>query len=101
MMLQQLLSQLVRRKSLLAISKYTKEFIGIKLPNERIEVSSIYYDIKKTKDNYGFIDLKFDTIMTFLDIPVLGKHDALNDAIMTSMIFLKLKNIAKQKKINF
>jgi DNA polymerase-3 subunit epsilon len=39
--------------------------------------------------------------MTFLDIPVLGKHDALNDAIMTSMIFLKLKNLAKQKKINF
>ena len=83
------------------ISKYTKKLIGIKLPNERVEVSSIYYDIKKTKDNYGFIDLKFDTIMTFLDIPVLGKHDALNDAIMTSMIFLKLKNIAKQKKINF
>ena len=83
------------------ISKYTKKLIGIKLPNQRIEVSSIYYDIKKTKDNYGFIDLKFDTIMTFLDIPVLGKHDALNDAIMTSMIFLKLKNLAKQKKINF
>lgn len=78
-----------------------KKLIGIKLPNQRIEVSSIYYDIKKTKDNYGFIDLKFDTIMTFLDIPVLGKHDALNDAIMTSMIFLKLKNLAKQKKINF
>ncbi len=77
------------------ISKYTKNLIGVKLPNERVEVSSIYYDIKKTKDNYGFIDLKFDTIMEFLDIPVLGKHDALNDAIMTSMIFLKLKELAK------
>ncbi|MFA7022756.1 3'-5' exonuclease [Aliarcobacter sp.] len=83
------------------ISRYTKTLIGVPLPNERIEVSGIYYDIKKSKDNYGFIDLKFDTIMTFLDIPVLGKHDALNDAIMTSMIFLKLKNLAKQKKINF
>ena len=38
--------------------------------------------------------------MTFLDIPVLGKHDALNDAIMTSMIFLKLK-ISQNRKKNF
>lgn len=83
------------------ISKYTKKLIGVKLPNSRVEVSSIYYDIKKTRENYGFIDLKFDTIMEFLDIPVLGKHDALNDAIMTSMIFLKLKNLSKQKKNYF
>ncbi|RBQ29539.1 3'-5' exonuclease [Aliarcobacter vitoriensis] len=78
------------------ISKYTKQLIGIKLPNEAIEVSGMYYDIRKSTENYGFIDLKFDTIMKFLDIPVLGKHDALNDAIMTSMIFLKLKEIQKQ-----
>ncbi|XPV53206.1 MAG: hypothetical protein ACNI3H_13475 [Halarcobacter ebronensis] len=30
--------------------------------------------------------------MKELNIPELGKHDALNDAIMTSMIFLKLKD---------
>jgi len=78
------------------ISKYTKKLIGIKLPNEPIEVSGIYYDIRKSTANYGFIDLKFDTIMKFLDIPVLGKHDALNDAIMTSMIFLKLKELQKR-----
>ncbi|QBF15485.1 DNA polymerase III, epsilon subunit [Aliarcobacter thereius LMG 24486] len=73
------------------ISRYTKKLIGISLPNKKFEVSSIYYDSKKTIDNYGFIDLKFDTIMKNLNIPTLGKHDALNDAIMTAMIFLKLK----------
>lgn len=73
------------------ISKYTKEFIGIKLPNETIEVSSLYYKIRKRSTGYEFIDLRFDTILKNLDIPTLGKHDALNDAIMTSMIFLKLK----------
>ncbi|MDX4059570.1 3'-5' exonuclease [Aliarcobacter skirrowii] len=78
------------------ISKYTKNLLGIKLPNEKIEVSSIYYDTKKSKDNYGFIDLKFDTIMKNLNIPTLGKHDALNDAIMTAMIFLKLKKYLKK-----
>lgn len=79
------------------ISKYTKNLIGIKLPNESIEVSSMYYDLRKSNENYGFIDLKFDTIMKFLDLPALGKHDALNDAIMTAMMFIKLKELLKNK----
>ncbi|XPV53207.1 MAG: hypothetical protein ACNI3H_13480 [Halarcobacter ebronensis] len=29
------------------ISKYTKKYIGIKFPNESIEVSSMYYKTKK------------------------------------------------------
>ncbi|RXJ86012.1 3'-5' exonuclease [Arcobacter sp. CECT 8985] len=74
------------------ISKYTKNLIGIKLPNETIEVSSMYYKTKKRSSEYEFVDLKFDTIMKELNIPELGKHDALNDAIMTSMMFLKLKD---------
>lgn len=76
------------------ISKYTKEYIGISLPNHQIEVSSMYFKTKKRHSEYEFVDLKFDTIMKELDIPELGKHDALNDAIMTSMIFLKLKDKA-------
>lgn len=79
------------------ISKYTKKYIGIKLPNESIEVSSMYYKTRKKSSEYEFIDLKFDTIMNELDIPTLGKHDAFNDAIMTSMIFLKLRNITPAK----
>jgi DNA polymerase-3 subunit epsilon len=74
------------------ISKYTKKYLGVKIPNEGIEVSSMFYKTKKKTSQYDFIDLKFDTIMEELDIPTLGKHDALNDAIMTSMIFLKLKD---------
>jgi DNA polymerase III subunit epsilon len=75
------------------ISKYTKKFIGITLPNETIEVSSMYYRTRKKTSDYEFIDLKFDTILKNLNIPALGKHDALNDAIMTSMMFLKLKDL--------
>ena len=79
------------------ISRYTKEFIGIKLPNKTIEVSSMYYKTRKRSSDYEFIDLKFDTILKNLNIPALGKHDALNDAIMTSMIFLKLKDVTPAK----
>ena len=79
------------------ISKYTKKYIGISLPNETIEVSSMYYKTRKRSSDYEFIDLKFDTIMKELELPTLGKHDALNDAIMTSMMFLKLKDLTPAK----
>jgi len=79
------------------ISKYTKKYLGIKIPNETIEVSSMYYKTRKKTSEYEFIDLKFDTILKNLDIPALGKHDALNDAIMTSMMFLKLRNMTPAK----
>ena len=79
------------------INKYIKPKIGITLPNKILEVSAIYYDYKIEKIPQANIDLRFNTIMEELKIPSLGKHDAYNDAIMTSMIFIKLKNLPKVK----
>lgn len=79
------------------INKYLKPKLGIKLPNKNYEVSAIYYDYKEETIPQGNIDLRFDTIMKDLNIPVMGAHDAYNDAIMTSMIFLTLKNHSKVK----
>lgn len=76
------------------ISKYSRKYIGISLPNRQVEVSSMYFKTRKRNSDYEFVDLKFDTIMKELDIPELGKHDALNDALMTSMIFLKLRDLS-------
>lgn len=83
------------------ISRYTKKYLGIKLPNKTIEVSSMYYKIRKRTTNYEFIDLRFDTILKNLNIPILGKHDALNDALMTAMIFLKLEHLTSNKNTLF
>ena len=83
------------------ISKYTKKFIGTKLPNETIEVSSMYYKTIRKRSDYQFVDLRFDTILKKLDIPILGKHDALNDALMTAMIFLKLVYLPSNKSTFF
>ena len=63
------------------------------LPNKTIEVSSMYYKTRRKSSYYGLVDLKFNTILKNLNIPNFGKHDALNDAIMTSIIFLKLISI--------
>lgn len=73
------------------VNRYVKPKLGITLPNEQIEVSALYYDKMIKKYPQGNIDLRFDIIMDRLDLPRLGKHDAINDVIMTSMIFLKLK----------
>jgi len=65
--------------------------------NQNLEVSAIYHDFKIEAIPQSHIDLRFDAILRELQIPSLGKHDAYNDAIMTAMIFLKLKNQATVK----
>jgi len=77
------------------INKYLKPFLGITLPNKQIEVSGIYHDKKIKFIPDGNIDLRFDVIMKDLGLPIFGKHDAINDAIMTAMMYIKLKNISK------
>ncbi len=76
------------------INKYTKPMFGITLPNKKEEVSAIYYE-KKASTPHGDIDLRFDTILKALDLPRLQAHDALNDAVMTAMMYVKLQNISK------
>lgn len=72
------------------INKYTKEMLGITLSNKMVEVSEIYYDKEICTIPQGNIDLRFDTILKKYDIPNMGVHNAVNDAIMTAMIYLKL-----------
>lgn len=79
------------------INKYIKPKLGITLPNREYEVSAIYHDYKIEMIPQSNIDLRFDTLMKDLKIPAMGKHDAYNDAIMTAMMFIKLKNQPKVK----
>ena len=72
------------------INKYIKPMLGVTLPNKMIEVSEIYFDKKINLIPQGNIDLRFDTILKNYNIPDMGAHNAVNDAIMTAMIYLKL-----------
>ena len=74
------------------INKYIKPMFGITLPNKQEEVSAIYYDKKIVTMPQGNIDLSFDRILEDLALPKLQAHDALNDAVMTAMMYLKLKH---------
>ena len=77
------------------VNKYVKSLLGITLPNKTIEVSGIYHDKKIKFIPDGTIDLRFDVMMKDLGLPIFGKHDALNDAVMTAMMYVKLQNISK------
>lgn len=79
------------------VNQVIKPKIGIGLPNPRIEVSGMYHDYELNKyRNACFepnVDLNFDHILEKLQIPNLGQHDAFNDALMTALIFVKLKEL--------
>lgn len=72
------------------IDKYIKPMLGITLPNKMVEVSELYFDKTIALIPQGNIDLRFDTILKSCNIPKMGAHNAVNDAIMTAMIYLKL-----------
>lgn len=79
------------------VNKTLKNMLGIMLPNKTIEVSALYHDWKIEAIPQGHIDLRFNTILNDLKLPQLSKHDAYNDAIMSAMMFIKLKNQPKVK----
>ncbi|PHQ64738.1 MAG: DNA polymerase III subunit epsilon [Sulfurimonas sp.] len=72
------------------INKYIKPMLGVTLPNKKVEVSEIYFDKTISLIPQGNIDLRFDTILKKCGVPDMGAHNAVNDAIMTAMIYLKL-----------
>ncbi len=72
--------------------------LGMGLPQPKIEVSALYYDYKfqqlphHARDSRN-IDLRFDSLMKDLGLPLWPAHDALNDAIMAALAFLKLHQL--------
>lgn len=77
------------------VNRLVKPWLGVNLPNRQIEVSGLYFDKKIALIPQGNIDLRFDTILRDLKIPRMGQHNALNDAIMTAMVYLKLQHTIK------
>jgi DNA polymerase-3 subunit epsilon len=79
------------------INSYSKKFLGTCLPNKSIELSSMYYKRYKKQSSHEYVDLKFNAIMEKLNLPKLGQHDALNDAVMSAMMYVKMKDMEEYK----
>ncbi len=72
---------------------------GVPLPQAQHEVSSMFYELKfkrlppyQQQGNVD-IDLRFSTVMKELALPERHAHDALNDAVMAGLAFIKLRHI--------
>lgn len=79
------------------LDKYVLRQIQIKMPNRQIDVSSMYYSCKyQGAPGHIELDLRFDAILDDLGIPMLAQHDAFNDAFMTAMIFVQLRDLQRR-----
>lgn len=79
------------------LDKSVLGFIGTELPNPLIEVSRLYHERKYGDAPPGtIIDLTFASMLRDLDIPDLGQHDAFSDALMTGMMFVKLRDLRER-----
>ena len=71
--------------------------LGVGLPQPKNEVSAMYYDYKFRQlpqhQQDRNIDLRFATLMKDLELPVRDAHDALNDAVMAALAFIKLRQL--------
>ncbi|MEI8157876.1 MAG: 3'-5' exonuclease [Burkholderiales bacterium] len=83
------------------INRVLFPILGMGLPQEKIEVSGLYYDYKyrqlpsHARDSRA-IDLRFDSLMRDLNLPLWPAHDALNDAVMAALAFVKLRHLDAQ-----
>jgi len=76
------------------LDKAVLGFIETKLPNPRIDISELYYQVKYGGAPPGTVlDLRFLSILRDLGIPAAGQHDAFNDALMTAMAYLQLRDM--------
>jgi DNA polymerase-3 subunit epsilon len=79
------------------LDKYILPHIGIELPNRRIEVSKLYYErMYGDAPTNTTIDLSFAAILKDLGIPPLAQHDAFNDALMSAMMYLALRDLKER-----
>ncbi len=71
--------------------------LGVRLPQPKVEISAMYYDWKqRTLPPYqhgASIDLRLATLMADLALPTRHAHDAVNDAIMAALAFVKLRHL--------
>ena len=79
--------------------------LGTGLPQQQVEISGMYYDYKLAQIQYQAhlgspqIDLRFDTLMQDLGLPQRDAHDALNDAVMAALAFIKLRRLLHLKQV--
>ncbi|WP_139826330.1 3'-5' exonuclease [Derxia lacustris] len=82
------------------INRLMWPMLGVPLPQPRIEVSGMFYEYKHRQlppyQQGSEIDLRFATLMRDLGLPMWPAHNAVNDAVMAGLAFIKLRQLLAQ-----
>ena len=79
------------------LDRHVRRWLGVRLPNPRIEVSALYYERKYGDAPPGTqVDLSFAAMLADLATPRLDQHDAYSDALMTAMAYLALRDLSER-----
>ncbi len=78
------------------LNRHLQPIIGAPLPNERIEVSSLYYESKPKVPGKNALDLRLTSIIKALNLPACGGKDASSKALASAMIYLRLRPMGRQ-----
>ena len=74
------------------LDRLVQPMIGIPLPNETIEVSSLYYARKAKIPGKNAVDLRLDSIVRDLDLPARAGDEAYANALTAAMVYLRLES---------
>ncbi|KUJ71972.1 3'-5' exonuclease [Thiomicrospira sp. WB1] len=83
------------------VNRLIRPMLGIPLPNRQTDISELYTDLFHQpwlQPEHEVFDLSFQAIRERLELPGLGQHDAFNDALMTAMMYVKLRHLKAIKK---
>ncbi|MEO9103259.1 MAG: 3'-5' exonuclease [Burkholderiaceae bacterium] len=81
------------------LNRVVRPLLGIGLPQPTIDVGNLFYQYRAARRTpheqlvSPQIDLRFVTLMRELDLPQHDAHDALNDAVMAALAFIKLRRL--------
>ena len=79
------------------LDKHLLKQLNIRLPNGRVDVSTLYYDRKYGNAPPGTtIDLRSAAIQEDLKLPKLQAHDAFNDAIGAAEMYVILEDMRRR-----
>jgi len=80
------------------LNRYLRAWLGIGLPNPRVEVSGLYYDRKYGDAPPGtHVDLSFAEIASDLKLELIDQHDALADATTAALMYVMLKDMQTRR----
>ncbi|PAU76201.1 3'-5' exonuclease [Halomonas salipaludis] len=73
------------------LNRHLRPRFGFDLPNSLIEVSQRYVrDLRRAHPEIE-PNLRFEAVAKALDVPVIGRHTALGDAVTAALMYLRLE----------